>query len=64
MRIDLVLAGAPVAARMCAAGIDRQTRKGSGPSDHASVIVDLDDASDGDIGPVVSPRRSGGNGGA
>lgn len=30
-------------------------RKGSGPSDHAPVIVDLDEAPDGDIGPVVSP---------
>ena len=55
MRIDLVLAGAPVAARVRAAWIDRQARKGSGPSDHAPVIVDLDDAPDGDIGPVVPP---------
>ena len=55
MRIDLVLAGAPVAARVRAAWVDRQARKGSGPSDHAPVIVDLDDAPDGDIGPVVPP---------
>jgi exodeoxyribonuclease III len=55
MRIDLVLAGAPVAARVRAAWIDRQARKGSGPSDHAPVIVDLDEAPDGDIGPVVPP---------
>jgi exodeoxyribonuclease-3 len=55
MRIDLILAGAPVAARVKAAWIDRQARKGSGPSDHAPVIVDLDEAPDGDIGPVVPP---------
>jgi exodeoxyribonuclease-3 len=55
MRIDLVLAGAPVAERVEAAWVDRQARKGSGPSDHAPVIVDLDEAPDGDIGPVVPP---------
>lgn len=55
MRIDLVLAGAPVAARVRAAWVDRQARKGKGPSDHAPVIVDLDEAPDGDIGPVVPP---------
>ncbi len=55
MRIDLVLAGEPVAERVRAAWVDRQARKGSGPSDHAPVIVDLDEAPDGDIGPVVPP---------
>jgi exodeoxyribonuclease III len=55
MRIDLVLATAPVAGRVRAAWVDRQARKGSGPSDHAPVIVDLDEAPDGDIGPVVPP---------
>jgi exodeoxyribonuclease III len=55
MRIDLVLASDPVATRVEAAWIDRQARKGSGPSDHAPVIVDLDEAPDGDIGPVVPP---------
>jgi exodeoxyribonuclease III len=55
MRIDLVLAGAPIAERVKAAWIDRQARKGTGPSDHAPVIVDLDTAPDGDIGPVVPP---------
>jgi exodeoxyribonuclease-3 len=55
MRIDLVLAGEPVADRVRAAWVDRQARKGSGPSDHAPVIVDLDEAPDGDIGPVVPP---------
>ena len=55
MRIDLVLATAPVAERVLAAWVDRQARKGSGPSDHAPVIVDLDEAPDGDIGPVVPP---------
>ncbi len=55
MRIDLVLASAPVAGRVRAAWVDRQARKGSGPSDHAPVIIDLDEAPDGDIGPVVPP---------
>jgi exodeoxyribonuclease-3 len=55
MRIDLVLAGAAVAGRVEAAWVDRHARKGSGPSDHAPVIVDLDEAPDGDIGPVVPP---------
>jgi exodeoxyribonuclease-3 len=55
MRIDLVLASAPVADRVRAAWVDRQARKGKGPSDHAPVIVDLDEAPDGDIGPVVPP---------
>ena len=55
MRIDLALASAPVAARVAAAWVDRQARKGTGPSDHAPVIVDLDEAPDGDIGPMVPP---------
>jgi exodeoxyribonuclease-3 len=55
MRIDLVLASQPVADRVRAAWVDRHARKGTGPSDHAPVIVDLDQAPDGDIGPVVPP---------
>ena len=55
MRIDLVLASDPVADRVRAAWVDREARKGTGPSDHAPVIVDLDEAPDGDIGPVVPP---------
>jgi exodeoxyribonuclease-3 len=55
MRIDLLLASASVSARVQAAWVDRQARKGTGPSDHAPVIADLDAAPDGDIGPVVPP---------
>jgi exodeoxyribonuclease III len=55
MRIDLVLATSAVADRVRAAWVDRQARKGTGPSDHAPVIVDLDEAPDGNIGPVVPP---------
>src|SRR5213076_2594156 len=55
MRIDLVLASAPVASRVRAAWVDRHARKGTLPSDHAPVIVDLDEAPDGNIGPVVPP---------
>ena len=59
MRIDLVLASAPVSGRVRAAWVDRQARKGTGPSDHAPVIVDLDEAPDGDIGPMVPPPSAG-----
>ena len=40
-------------ARACT--IDRAPRKNPQPSDHAPVMVDLDEAPDGDIGPVVPP---------
>jgi exodeoxyribonuclease-3 len=43
MRIDLVLASAPVVARTEWCIIDRNARKGKLPSDHAPVIVDLRD---------------------
>jgi exodeoxyribonuclease-3 len=59
MRIDLVLAGDAVTERLRAVWVDRQARKGSGPSDHAPVMVDLDEAPDGDIGPVVPPPSAG-----
>jgi exodeoxyribonuclease-3 len=42
MRIDLVLASAPVAGVVKDAYVDREARKGKGPSDHAPVVVDLD----------------------
>lgn len=43
MRIDLVLATRSVAARARWAVIDRNARKGQQPSDHAPVVIDLDD---------------------
>jgi exodeoxyribonuclease-3 len=55
MRIDLLLGSAPLASRLKAAYTDRAARKGKDPSDHAPVIVDLDETPDGDIGPVVPP---------
>jgi exodeoxyribonuclease III len=61
MRIDLVLATDSVAGRVQAAWVDRHARKGTAPSDHAPVIVDLDVAPDGDIGPVVPPPSSTGS---
>ena len=42
MRIDLVYANAALTAATTGAFVDRETRKGKGPSDHAPVIVDLD----------------------
>ncbi len=42
MRIDLVYATEAVAGRVRAAYVDREARKGKGPSDHAPVVVDLD----------------------
>lgn len=41
MRIDHAYASAAVAARVRDAWVDRETRKGKGPSDHAPVIIDL-----------------------
>jgi exodeoxyribonuclease III len=55
MRIDLILAGTSVEPRVEAAWIDRKARKGKLPSDHAPVIVDLDESPDGTVGPVVPP---------
>jgi exodeoxyribonuclease-3 len=43
MRIDLALATAPVAERVTWAVVDRNARKGTQPSDHAPLIVDLAD---------------------
>lgn len=43
MRIDLVFGSRPVADRTRWAVIDRNARKGQQPSDHAPVVVDLDD---------------------
>jgi exodeoxyribonuclease-3 len=40
MRIDLVYVTAPVAGAVTDAYIDREARKGKGPSDHAPIIVD------------------------
>jgi exodeoxyribonuclease-3 len=60
MRIDLVLATGDVEGRVKAAWVDRQARKGTGPSDHAPVIIDLDEAPDGNIGPVVPPPSASG----
>ena len=43
MRIDLIYANEPFAARVTDAWIDREERKGKGASDHAPVVVDLGD---------------------
>jgi exodeoxyribonuclease III len=42
MRIDLVYANAALAKAVSDAVVDREARKGKGPSDHAPVIIDLD----------------------
>ncbi len=41
MRIDLVYASQATASRVSGAYVDRDARKGKGPSDHAPVVVDL-----------------------
>jgi exodeoxyribonuclease III len=41
MRIDLVYASLPLAAAVTDAYIDRDARKGTAPSDHAPVVVDV-----------------------
>jgi exodeoxyribonuclease-3 len=43
MRIDFTLASPALAARVTGALIDREERKGKGASDHAPVVVQLDD---------------------
>jgi exodeoxyribonuclease-3 len=43
MRIDLALGTQPVADRVTWAAVDRNARKGTGPSDHAPLIIDLSD---------------------
>ena len=55
MRIDLVLASDPVAEPRARRVGRPAGAQGHRPSDHAPVIVDLDEAPDGDIGPVVPP---------
>ena len=52
MRIDLVLLSEALARSRQDAYIDRDMRKGSGPSDHAPVVVDL-------AGPPPRPNASG-----
>ncbi|WUI01484.1 exodeoxyribonuclease III [Spirillospora sp. NBC_00431] len=42
MRIDLFYANEAVAGRVRSAYVDREARKGKGPSDHAPVVVDID----------------------
>jgi exodeoxyribonuclease-3 len=42
MRIDLVYATEALAGRVSGAYIDREARKGKGPSDHAPIVADLD----------------------
>ena len=41
MRIDLVYATPSVAEAVTDSYVDREARKGKGPSDHAPVVVDL-----------------------
>ena len=43
MRIDFVLGSPTLAARVAGAVIDREERKGAGASDHAPVVVELED---------------------
>jgi exodeoxyribonuclease-3 len=42
MRIDLVCASPAIAGAVKGAYIDREARKGKGPSDHAPVVIDFD----------------------
>ena len=42
MRIDLVLTSSPLADNVTWALVDRNARKGSKPSDHAPLFVDVD----------------------
>ena len=42
MRIDLALVSDSIAARVNSAWVDRDARRGEGPSDHAPLVLDLD----------------------
>jgi exodeoxyribonuclease-3 len=42
MRIDLSLANAALVSRTRDVWVDRDARKGQGPSDHAPLVLDLD----------------------
>ena len=44
MRIDFILASDPLAQRVQGAAIDREERKGKGASDHAPVVIEVEDA--------------------
>jgi exodeoxyribonuclease-3 len=46
MRIDLVYATEPFAGQIRSAYVDREARKGKGPSDHAPIVVDTESATD------------------
>lgn len=43
MRIDFILSSPALAARVTNALVDREERKGKGASDHAPVVVELED---------------------
>jgi exodeoxyribonuclease III len=47
MRIDFLLGSPTLAPRVAGAAIDREERKGAGASDHAPVVVQLEDAPGG-----------------
>jgi exodeoxyribonuclease-3 len=42
LRIDQIYVSTPLARRCTAASIDREERKGQGPSDHAPIVAELD----------------------
>ena len=48
MRIDFILGSRDFDELVTAARIDRDERKGDGPSDHVPVVVDLDVATEDD----------------
>jgi exodeoxyribonuclease-3 len=53
MRIDFILGSKPFDDRVTAGRIDREARKGTGPSDHVPVVVDLDLELEDDDRPMI-----------
>lgn len=53
MRIDFILGSAEFAELVSGASIERNERKGDGPSDHVPVVVDLEVAADDDDRPMI-----------
>ncbi len=53
MRIDFIMASPAFTDLVTGAQIERNERKGDGPSDHVPVVVDLDVAADDDDRPMI-----------
>jgi exodeoxyribonuclease-3 len=58
MRIDLVYVTAGLADAVADAYVDREARKGKGPSDHAPVVVDVSSPAGADVASPAGPEAA------